>query len=95
MSRITKSAEMEECLVRIHGACNFRPETTVFAHLGGAGMGIKQPDYAGSYCCSTCHDVIDGRIQTSHSHQQLKLWHLQGVIRTQAVLVDKGLLKIA
>ena len=61
MSKITESARGEECQVRIPGVCNHNPETTVFAHLGGGGMGAKQPDCEGAYSCSSCHDVVDGR----------------------------------
>ena len=61
MSKITKSARGEECQVRIPGVCNHNPETTIFAHLRGGGMGKKQPDSEGAYCCSDCHDLYDGR----------------------------------
>ena len=65
--KITQSAKGEECTVRIIGVCNFNSETTVFAHLGGAGMGLKSHDIHGSYCCSSCHDVLDGRIKTKYN----------------------------
>ena len=40
MSKLRKLARDRECQVRIPGICNHNPETTVLAHLGGAGMGI-------------------------------------------------------
>lgn len=95
MSRITKSAKGEKCQVRIPGVCNYDPSTTVFAHLNGGGMGIKKSDLHGAYCCSACHDAIDGRSDHAIPHQTLALFHREGVERTQDILLEKGLIKIA
>ena len=98
MSKITKSAQGEECLVRIPFVCNHDPETTVFAHLGGAGMGMKHPDSEGAYCCSACHDVYDGRVPPpgwgghGRGSVNVKLDFLNGCVRTRAILIEKGLL---
>jgi hypothetical protein len=78
--------------VRIPGVCNWNPETTVLAHIGGAGMGMKADDIHGAHCCSSCHDAIDGRVQTDYSNDELELMHLQGVIRTQRIWRKEGLL---
>jgi len=94
MSKITKSAKGEECQTRIPGVCNFDPKTTVFAHLNGGGMGMKHSDLHGAYCCSACHDAVDGRIQTAHCWHELKLMHLEGMVRTQKILLAKGLVKV-
>ena len=96
MSKITQSAKGENCTVRIIGCCNGNPETTVLAHLSGIrykhGTGQKVNDLHGAYCCSSCHDAIDGRVRTSYSKDELKLFHLEGVIETQLRLIEKGLL---
>ena len=96
MSKITKSARGENCTVRITGYCNGNTETVVLAHLNGIrfkhGTGQKVNDIHGAYCCSGCHDALDGRIRTNHSRDQLKLWPLEGVIETQIKLIEKGLL---
>jgi len=92
MSKIRQSAREEECTVRIIGICNHDPQTTVLAHLGGAGWGRKQNDIHGAYCCSSCHDAVDGRRKTEYDKDSLKLWHLEGVIRTQTILLEKGLI---
>jgi len=34
-SKIRASAKGEDCQVRVEGVCNFNPETTILAHLGG------------------------------------------------------------
>ena len=94
-TKITKSAKGEECQVRFPGVCNFNDETTIFAHLGGAGMALKQPDLFGAYCCSDCHDLADGKI---HDHNYVKIeleaYFYEGIFRTQQILLDKGLIKI-
>ena len=92
--KITQSAEGEHCQVRLDGVCNFNPETTIFAHLGGGGMGTKQPDLFGAYCCSSCHDVVDLKKFCRLTPDQVKAYFYQGIFRTQMILLDKGLIKI-
>jgi hypothetical protein len=94
MSKITKSAKGEECQIRIPGTCNFNPETTVFCHLGGAGMGRKSVDLHGSYGCSSCHDVIDSRVRTTFTPDEIKVMFFDGMVRTQMMLLDKELVTI-
>lgn len=94
MSKITKSAKGEQCQVRLQFVCNGDPETVVLAHIGGAGMGMKQPDTEAAYCCSACHDVLDGRVKTKISVAMLKLFHHEGAMRTRKKLIDKGLILI-
>ncbi|MCK5236068.1 MAG: DUF1364 domain-containing protein [Deltaproteobacteria bacterium] len=94
MSKIRKSAKGEECQVRIPKVCNFNPETVVLAHLGGAGMGMKANDIHGTYCCSACHDVIDGRVITGYPSDSIRVMLLDGMVRTQLILIDKGLLVV-
>jgi ribose 5-phosphate isomerase RpiB len=93
-TKITKSAKGEECLVRIPSVCNFNPETVIFAHLGGAGMAIKSNDIHGAYCCSSCHDALDGRVKTEFNSDELQLMHYDGVKRTQIKLLNKGLIVV-
>lgn len=93
MSKISKSAKGQECMVRIPGVCNFNPETTVLAHLNGFGVGTKAPDYLAAYCCSACHAVIDGHTKSQHSADEIKIFHYEGVFRTQEILAHGGLIK--
>jgi len=97
MSKIRKSAKNEDCTIRVPGHCNRQPETVVLAHLNGIrykhGVGIKVNDILGAYACSSCHDAVDGRVRTNHSHNELKLWHLEGVAETQLKLIEKGLIQ--
>lgn len=93
-SKYTKAARGQECQIRIPGACNGDPATTVFAHLNGAGMGMKKPDIHGSFACSVCHDIVDGRLKSSFRRDQLRLMHFEGMERTQNLLIEMGLLKL-
>jgi hypothetical protein len=67
--KYTESARGQECQVRIPGICSHDPETVVFAHLNGGGMGMKRASIHGAYCCSSCAIVIwfyqtNGRFDT-------------------------------
>ena len=101
MSRITESARMEQCQIRIPGVCSHDPETVVFCHANGSaagkGMWQKSPDYLGAYGCSSCHDVVDYRVKApAHlTRDDIRLMFAEGIFRTQRILEEKGLLKVA
>ena len=89
-------ARGRECQVRIPGICNRDPATTVLANVrmaGITGVGMKAHDFLGAHCCSACHDATDGRTQTLHSRDYLRLAHLEGVVRTLAILLGEGAIK--
>lgn len=93
MTPIRKSAKGEKCLVRIPGICNGDTDTTVLAHLNGGGTGMKASDHEAAYSCSDCHAWLDGGyVQHGHNKDTRDLWHLEAVIRTQQVLIYKGLM---
>ena len=81
-------ARGQPCQVRLPG-CDGGGETTVLAHariIGVSGMGLKAPDILAAHCCGSCHSKAD----TDHANE---LDFLRGVMRTQALLVKKGVLK--
>jgi hypothetical protein len=98
MSKITASAIGESCTVRIPNVCNHNVDTVVAAHLSGVrfghGFGQKVSDLHIAYCCSSCHDALDGRINSGYSKDELKLMHIEAVIETQIKLVKKGLIQL-
>lgn len=95
-TKIRQSARGQYCQVRIPGHCSGNPETTVLAHLNGAGVGLKHPDIFAAWCCEGCHDLIDGRVQSkNYNREQVKLMFYDGMIRTQAKLLELGLIKIS
>ena len=90
MSKIRKSAQGEECSLRLD-CCNYNTDTTVFAHIsikGNSGIGTKPIDLHGVYACSDCHDAIDGRVKGVQFSDSDKL---RAMIETQGKLVKKGL----
>ena len=91
MTKIRKSARGEDCALRL-GNCS-SPETVVLAHIGrNRGMGIKCADYMGVYACSNCHDIIDGRVKSEFTRQELDSEKLRALEETLGKLVDKGLI---
>lgn len=93
MKNLRKTARGRECQLRIPGICNFNPETTVLAHYrmaGICGTGIKPGDTQAAFACSSCHDAVDGRIKTGFTRDELRLFHAEGVFRTQQILRDEG-----
>ena len=96
-SKIRQSAKQEQCTVRIPGICNHNPATTVLAHValkGLSGIGMKPSDIHACYACSSCHDVIDGRVQTQFTPLEILVWKLEAVFRTQLKLLEKDLIRI-
>lgn len=95
---LRKAARGQPCLVRIPGYCNHDPATTVLAHIrlaGITGVGKKAPDLLGAWACSTCHDLLDGRLPTElWSPHELSLMFYEGVIRTIAALIAAGKVKV-
>ncbi|POU02036.1 DUF1364 domain-containing protein [Escherichia sp. ESNIH1] len=93
---LRKQARGRECTVRIPGHFNFNPETSVLAHYrlaGTCGTGCKPDDLQGAIACSGCHDVIDGRVKTTeYSHDDLRLMHAEGVMRTLNIWKREGFL---
>ncbi|MCL2899772.1 DUF1364 domain-containing protein [Brenneria tiliae] len=95
MKNLRKEARNRECQVRIPGICNHNPETTVLAHYrlsGTCGTGIKPADIQGAWACSACHDEIDRRTRYTDA-ETARLFHAEGVMRTQAILIDEEKIK--
>lgn len=93
-TKYTKSARGQDCQIRVPGICNFNNETTVFAHLNGGGAGMKHADIHGSYSCSDCHDTVDGRHKTNYLQMELEWMHYEGMVRTQQIMINNGVLKL-
>lgn len=92
-SKIRKSARSECCSLRL-GQCS-SDETVVLAHIGhNRGMGIKCADYMAVYACSNCHDVIDGRVKSDYSRDELNTEKLRALEETLGKLVNKGLVNV-
>lgn len=94
--KIRDSARGEDCTLRIYPYCNFNPETTVFAHINDdrKGMGIKSNDTSGVYACSSCHDIIDGRVNHGMPKAEIYKCIISGMQRTMIKLIEKGIVKV-
>jgi hypothetical protein len=82
-------------MVRVPGVCNHDRATTVLAHvriIGVSGMSMKSPDWFGAWCCSACHDYVDGRGWTKADPYGRRLFLLEGMVLTQHELMKRGLL---
>ncbi len=53
---------------------------------------MKPDDLIGAWACSACHDEIDRRTYIL-DNKDARLYHLEGVIRTQAILLKEGRLR--
>lgn len=94
MTKIRKSARGQECQVRLPAICNGNPETVVLAHYrmaGACGTGMKPTDALGAYACSACHDEIDRRTRLLDTIEA-RLYHAEGVFRTQQILINQDLI---
>ena len=95
-----KYAESQDCLIRIAPVAGHdcSPGTTVLCHPSLAGykaVGSRDasiPDIGGAWGCRVCHDICDGRIQVPLEPEIIKLYHLEGTLRTIDALVKAGVL---
>lgn len=95
-SKLTKAARGQECTIQLYPYCNMNPETTVLAHAPSEfkGMGIKSPDWWGADSCSTCHNIVDGRMKVDISGEEIKAAHIRGVYRTIKRRIEQGLISV-
>ena len=91
--KMTELAKGRPCEIRLD-ACQSggENETTVFAHLNGAGIGLK--NRAGGFdwgcpACFNCHNILDGRILTNYDKDWLDTLHKDGTIRFQQKLAKE------
>lgn len=99
MTPIRKAARGQDCQLRIPGVCNGNPETVVLCHSNrladGKGMGIKAPDLAGCFGCSSCHATLDGAAPRPAwlSYALLQTAFDAAVVRTHEILRKKGIIE--
>jgi len=95
-SKLTKAARGQECTIQIHPHCNMNPETVVFCHAPSEskGMAIKSEDWWGADGCSSCHDIVDGRMRTDIDRAEVEYCFLRGIHRTIKRRIEQGLIKV-
>lgn len=85
-----KESKGMPCMIRLPG-CDGGGETTVLAHYrlaGYCGTGIKPPDEMGAFACVKCHDACDGRRNCGLTKIEIRLYHAEGVMRTQQAIKE-------
>ena len=97
MSKITKSANGENCQVRIIGVCKADPAYTIWSHCrhgaAGKGKGIKAIDLAGAYACTACDAAYDQLQGVQHmTREEVDLDWFMGHMRSLVILSNKGLI---
>lgn len=98
MTPIRRAARGQDCTLQLLGVCNGDPSTVVLCHSNsladGKGMGLKAPDTAACFGCSSCHDVLDGRRPRPDgmTADQVLAYFRRAVQRTHEVLRAKGLI---
>ncbi len=95
MSKITESANGQDCQIRIIGVCTNR--NVVWCHAiglsSGKGMRKKSPDILGAYGCEACHDAYDRRIKPRDiSYEQIEMDFHHGHQRSVVILNEMGLI---
>jgi len=94
---LRKLARGMDCTIRVPEVCNSNPETTVGCHYrlaGMCGVSMKPDDLFLAWGCDACHAAVDGRTKTKYAHSLLRLWHAEGVLRTQAELLKRGVISV-
>lgn len=95
MSKITQSANGQDCQIRIIGVCTNR--NVVWCHAiglaSGKGISKKSPDILGAYGCESCHDAYDRRVKPSGmDYAEIEMDFHHGHQRSVVILTDLGLI---
>ena len=91
MSKYRKAAWGEHCTIRLPG-CLPVTETTVLAHLPNLSISKKASDLNAAFSCYSCHQIVDGAVQTDLEREWVELMFRRGQQRTIDRFIEKGLL---
>ena len=92
MTNLRELARGQDCTIRLPG-CPNATETTVLCHYrlaGTCGGSLKPPDTLGAWGDHFCHSRVDGPVKCDLSHEELRLYHAEGVMRTLYKLHQLG-----
>lgn len=93
---LRRAAHGEDCTFRIVNVCNYDPETTVLCHLPSetGGIALKSTDLSAAFGCSSCHDAIDGRVDSVEYHGHKHFYNARAIVRTLNRFYELGLISI-
>lgn len=89
MTDLRKQAKNKPCQIRLPG-CRQDVTYTVLCHVrlaGVTGGGMKSPDLLGAWGCDHCHILTEREKASDYVQRSF----LEAVIRTQALLIEEGL----
>ena len=99
--RLRRWAKGKHCTVRIDPGivCQGGTETVVLAHAPkglryGKGLSLKPSDFLAALACSRCHDVLDRRVKSHYSDQDLKLMFFEGMAETLVLAEEDNVILI-
>lgn len=96
--KLRDSANGEACTFQIAGVCSGYWETTSLCHIPTKdtnGMGMKVDDAtSAAFGCSSCHDVVDGRIKNDEYKNNKWFYNFRALGRTQRRWIELGLMKV-
>jgi len=91
--KLLREARDRPCQIRVPGFCLGTYETTVACHvrmIGLSGFGMKSDPIFCAWGCFNCHQVVDGQRKSEFSAAERRQMLIEGMIRTQAILVNEG-----
>ncbi len=94
---LRKQARGRECQIRVPNYCLCDTDTVVGCHVrmsGISGYGIKSADIFVAHGCFACHQVVDGQRPSEYSYDERRLMLLEAMVRTQAILIKEGKIKV-
>lgn len=95
MVDLRKLARDRNCEIRVPGGCA-PVDTVVLCHariIGISGAGMKVPDLLAAFGCFRCHAIVDGQQKSDYTAEQRRLMLLEGMARTQAILIREDIIK--
>jgi len=90
---LTKLARGRECQIRVPLYCCDDNTTVVPCHVrlaGISGAGYISDAIFVAHGCHRCHAVVDGQQDSEYTFEQRRLMLLEGMVRTQAILLREG-----
>ena len=87
-NNIRRYAKGQHCQLQLNGYCNNNPKTTVLAHAPSLfkGISLKGNDFWSIFSCSSCHDVIDGRIKHNLEEDYIQFKCYSAIEKTLYIL---------
>ncbi len=96
IKKLRDNAKDKPCMVNLD-CCNGNSATTVLAHIypkGTNGMGMKGLDLIATWACSSCHDVLDGRVKSNYSREELLSIGFESALKTIEELYHDGMITV-